>query len=59
MHRPLNIAHRGGAGLVPDSQVYLIAKAPLKTNTKYDVHMAGTVNGTAFDTTWSFTTGAK
>jgi uncharacterized protein YkwD len=48
-----------GAGLVPDSQVYLIAKAPLKTNTKYDVHMAGTVNGTAFDTTWSFTTGAK
>jgi hypothetical protein len=48
-----------GAGLVPESQVYLIAKSPLKTNTKYDVHMAGTVSGSAFDTTWSFTTGAK
>jgi uncharacterized protein YkwD len=48
-----------GAGLVPDTQVYFIAKSPLKPSTKYDVHVAGTVGGTPFDQSFSFTTGAK
>ncbi|MGZ3416548.1 MAG: CAP domain-containing protein [Polyangiales bacterium] len=48
-----------GAGLVPDSQVYLIAKTPLNPSTKYDVHVAGTVGGASFDSSFSFTTGTK
>lgn len=48
-----------GAGLIPDSQVYLIPKNPLLKSTRYDVKVSGTVGGAAFTQTWSFTTGAK
>lgn len=46
-------------GLIPDTQVYLIAKSPLQKSTRYDVKVSGTVGGAAFTRTWSFTTGAK
>jgi len=46
-------------GLIPDTQVYLIPKAPLLRSTKYDVAVKGTVGTTPFDLAWSFTTGAK
>jgi len=46
------------AGLIPTSQVYLIPNNPLSKNTKYTVHVTGTVNGsTSYDMTFSFTTG--
>jgi hypothetical protein len=46
-------------GLIPDTQVYLIPKAPLTPSTKYDVKVKGTVGGSPFDLAFSFTTGAK
>lgn len=48
-----------GAGLVPDSQVYLIPKTPLLKSTRYDVKVSGTVGGAAFSQAWSFVTGTK
>lgn len=47
-----------GAGLVPDSQVYLIAKTPLAKSTKYHVHVTGTVSGSPFTADFVFTTGS-
>jgi len=47
------------AGLIPDSQVYLIPNDPLAKSTKYTVTMSGTVAGTPFTKTWTFTTGPK
>ena len=44
--------------LIPASQVYLIPKTPLSKNATYKTHVAGTVSGSAFDVTFSFTTGA-
>ena len=46
------------AGLIPSSQVYLIPNSVLAKNTKYTVHVTGTVNGQAYDRTFSFTTGS-
>ncbi len=46
-------------GLIPETQAYLIPKAPLLKSTRYDVHVKGNVGTTAFDLSWSFTTGAK
>ena len=48
-----------GAGLIPDTQVYFIPKAPLTTSTRYDVKVKGTVGGTPFDMAFSFSTGTK
>lgn len=47
------------SGLIPDTQAYLIPKAPLLKSTQYGVKVSGTVGGAAFSLTWSFTTGAK
>ena len=44
------------SGLVPDSQAYLIANAPLSPTTTYTAHFAGTVGGSSFDVTTTFTT---
>lgn len=44
--------------LIPQSQVYLIPKSVLSKNTKYTTHVTGTVSGSAFDVTFSFTTGS-
>lgn len=44
--------------LIPSSQVYLIPKVVLSKSTKYTTHVTGTVSGSAFDVTFSFTTGA-
>ena len=38
------------------NEFYLIAKSVFKASTTYVVHVAGTVGGTAFDVTFSFTT---
>jgi uncharacterized protein YkwD len=43
---------------IPQTQVYLIPKAVLKKSTKYTTHVTGTVSGSAFDVTVSFTTGS-
>lgn len=43
--------------LVYWSTVALIPRQPLAPNTVYTAHFAGTVDGSAFDETWSFTTG--
>ena len=46
-------------GLIPSSQIYLIPNSVLSKNTKYTVHVTGTVNGsTSYDLTFSFTTGS-
>lgn len=47
------------AGLIPDTQVYMIPKSPLTPSTKYDVKVKGTVGGSPFDLAFSFTTGTK
>ncbi len=44
-------------GLIPSSQIYLIPNSVLSTNTTYVVHVTGTVNGSPYDMTFSFTTG--
>jgi uncharacterized protein YkwD len=41
------------------SAAYIIPFKPLKLNTKYTAHFVGSVNGTAVDKTWSFTTTAQ
>lgn len=46
-------------GLIPDTQVYLIPKAPLAKSTRYDVKVKGTVGTAPVDLSFSFTTGAK
>ncbi len=46
-------------GLIPDTQVYLIPKAPLAKSTRYDVKVKGTVGTAPVDLAFSFTTGAK
>jgi uncharacterized protein YkwD len=38
---------------------YIIPFKPLKLNTKYTAHFVGSVNGTAIDKSWSFTTTAQ
>jgi len=45
------------AGLIPTSQIYLIPNSVLVKNTKYSVHVTGTVNGSAYDLAFTFTTG--
>jgi uncharacterized protein YkwD len=45
-------------GLIPTSQIYLIPNNVLSKNTKYTVHVTGTVNGTPYDLTFSFTSGS-
>jgi len=45
-------------GLIPSSQIYLIPNNVLSKNTKYVVHVTGTVNGSPYDLTFSFTTGS-
>jgi uncharacterized protein YkwD len=46
-------------GLIPDTQVYLIPKAPLAKSTRYDVKIKGTVGTAPVDLSFSFTTGIK
>jgi uncharacterized protein YkwD len=46
------------AGLIPSSQIYLIPNNVLSKNTKYTVHVTGTVNGQAYDLAFAFTTGS-
>lgn len=46
-------------GLIPDTQVYLIPKAPLAKSTTYTVKVKGTVGTTPFDMTFAFATGIK
>lgn len=45
-------------GLIPTSQIYLIPNNVLSKNTKYVVHVTGTVNGSPYDLTFSFTSGS-
>jgi len=45
------------AGLIPSSQLYLIPNSVLSKNTKYTVHVTGTVNGSPYDMTFSFMPG--
>jgi len=45
-------------GLIPAEQIFLIPKDPLAKSTKYNVTVKGTVGGTPFGKTWTFTTGA-
>lgn len=47
------------SGLVPKDQAYLIASNPLSRSTAYVAHFAGTVGGSPFDVSFSFTTGTK
>lgn len=45
-------------GLIPADQIFLIPKEPLAKSTRYNVTVKGTVGGTPFGKTWTFTTGA-
>lgn len=45
-------------GLIPQSQIYLIPNNVLSKNTKYTVHVTGTVSGSPYDVTFSFTSGS-
>ncbi|HEY1956922.1 MAG TPA: CAP domain-containing protein [Polyangiaceae bacterium] len=45
-------------GLIPQSQIYLIPNNVLSKNTTYTVHVTGTVNGSPYDLTFSFTSGS-
>jgi hypothetical protein len=44
-------------GIVRTNQAVLIPNLPLLANTSYTVSITGTVNGTAFSTNFSWTTG--
>jgi uncharacterized protein YkwD len=46
-------------GFVPTTQVFLIPTNPLSPNTKYTVHVTGTLGSAPLDLTVSFTTGAS
>jgi hypothetical protein len=44
------------SGYIPKTQVYLIPNAPFAAATSYTATVTGSLNGSAFTKTWSFTT---
>jgi len=45
------------AGYIGTNEVFVVPMSALMANTRYDIHLVGTINGTAFDRSFSLQTG--